>query len=211
MADRGWCVTPPFSEPEVFDFPGRHRAGRVRERRARRGAADAALDSGEARHVQIRARHGVHRCTQDTEQAGLDKTEPVNVKGTRVSPRDVVAACLPDPVFLGDAMHGKTCAGHWVTGLGKDGKPREVYLYHVVDNQATMREYGAQMRGLADGNQSSCCSGAARGRHVVGCRRTRSGSIRCRAIPGSACGRLRLTVGTHRVVRIQLSYSSTGF
>ena len=41
-------------------------------------------------------------------------------------------------------MRGKTCAGLWVTGLGKDGKPREVYLYHVVENQDTMREYGAQ-------------------------------------------------------------------
>jgi saccharopine dehydrogenase (NAD+, L-lysine forming) len=50
----------------------------------------------------------------------------------------------PDPAFLGDAIHGSTCAGLWVTGTGKDGKPREVYLYHVVDNQETMREYGAQ-------------------------------------------------------------------
>jgi saccharopine dehydrogenase-like NADP-dependent oxidoreductase len=49
-----------------------------------------------------------------------------------------------DPAFLGDAMHGSTCAGLWVTGLGKDGKPREVYLHHVVDNQDTMREYGVQ-------------------------------------------------------------------
>jgi saccharopine dehydrogenase (NAD+, L-lysine forming) len=41
-------------------------------------------------------------------------------------------------------MHGATCAGLWVTGTGKDGNPREVYLYHVVDNQDTMREYRAQ-------------------------------------------------------------------
>ena len=41
-------------------------------------------------------------------------------------------------------MTGKTCAGLWVTGTGKDGQPREVYLYHVVDNEWTMREYGAQ-------------------------------------------------------------------
>jgi saccharopine dehydrogenase (NAD+, L-lysine-forming) len=75
---------------------------------------------------------------------GLDKTEPVNVKGVQVSPRDVVAACLPDPAFLGDTMRGSTCAGLWVTGTGKDGRPREVYLYHVVDNADTMREYGAQ-------------------------------------------------------------------
>ena len=34
----------PFSEPEVFDLPRGHRPGRVRQRRARGGAADAALD-----------------------------------------------------------------------------------------------------------------------------------------------------------------------
>ena len=56
----------------------------------------------------------------------------------------MVAASLPDPAFLGDKMHGSTCAGVLVTGTGKDGQPREVYLYHVVDNQTTMAEYGAQ-------------------------------------------------------------------
>ena len=59
-------------------------------------------------------------------------------------PRDVVAAVLPDPATLGDRMHGKTCAGLWVTGKGKDGNPRQVYLYHVVDNAWSMAEYGSQ-------------------------------------------------------------------
>jgi saccharopine dehydrogenase-like NADP-dependent oxidoreductase len=31
-----------------------------------------------------------------------------------------------------------------VSGVGVDGSPREVYLYHVVDNEWSMREYGAQ-------------------------------------------------------------------
>ncbi len=66
---------------------------------------------------------------------------PVNVT---ISPRDVVAACLPDPATLGEKMHGSTCAGLWVTGTGKDGQPRAVYLYHVVDNETTMRDYGVQ-------------------------------------------------------------------
>jgi saccharopine dehydrogenase-like NADP-dependent oxidoreductase len=35
-------------------------------------------------------------------------------------------------------MHGVTCAGTWVTGIGKDGSPREVYLYHAVDNDWCM-------------------------------------------------------------------------
>ena len=75
---------------------------------------------------------------------GLDKTAKVSVGGAQVSPRDVVAACLPDPASLGDKMTGKTCAGTWVTGRGKDGAAREVYLYHVVDNEWSMREYGSQ-------------------------------------------------------------------
>jgi saccharopine dehydrogenase-like NADP-dependent oxidoreductase len=41
-------------------------------------------------------------------------------------------------------MHGSTCAGLWVPGLGKGREPREVYLHHVVDNRDTMREHGAQ-------------------------------------------------------------------
>jgi saccharopine dehydrogenase-like NADP-dependent oxidoreductase len=79
---------------------------------------------------------------------GLDRTQPVQVGGPDskvfVSPRDVVAACLPDPAGLGDRMTGKTCAGTWVTGTGVDGVPREVYLYHVVDNAWSMQEYGSQ-------------------------------------------------------------------
>jgi saccharopine dehydrogenase-like NADP-dependent oxidoreductase len=60
-----------------------------------------------------------------------------------VAPRDVVAACLPNPAYLGDQMVGKTCAGTWVKGL-KDGRPRQVYLYQVADNEFTMQHYGVQ-------------------------------------------------------------------
>ena len=41
-------------------------------------------------------------------------------------------------------MSGKTCAGTLVTGVDKDGDERSVYLYHVADNEQTMREYGSQ-------------------------------------------------------------------
>jgi saccharopine dehydrogenase-like NADP-dependent oxidoreductase len=75
---------------------------------------------------------------------GLDQTTPVEVRGSPVSPREVVAACLPDPYNFGDNMHGVTCAGTWVTGLGKDGQKREVYLYQAVDNDWSMHEYGSQ-------------------------------------------------------------------
>ena len=58
---------------------------------------------------------------QTLHKLGLDKTDPVAVRGQQVSPRDVVAACLPDPATLGPQMSGKTCAGTWVTGTGTDG------------------------------------------------------------------------------------------
>jgi saccharopine dehydrogenase-like NADP-dependent oxidoreductase len=81
---------------------------------------------------------------QTLHKLGLDSVQPVRVGGVEVSPRDVVAACLPNPAALGDRMHGKTCAGTLVTGTGKDGQPRAVYLYHVADNERTMRDYGHQ-------------------------------------------------------------------
>jgi saccharopine dehydrogenase-like NADP-dependent oxidoreductase len=41
-------------------------------------------------------------------------------------------------------MRGKTCAGTLVTGKRKDGGDGAVYLYHVADNEQTMRDYGHQ-------------------------------------------------------------------
>jgi saccharopine dehydrogenase (NAD+, L-lysine forming) len=74
----------------------------------------------------------------------LDSKDPLDVRGARVAPRDVLAAALPDPATLGERMSGRTCAGTLVTGTGKDGLPKAAYLYHVADHERTMREYGRQ-------------------------------------------------------------------
>jgi len=74
---------------------------------------------------------------------GLDNKEKINVKGVQVAPRDVVAACLPDPAHLGDKMSGKTCAGIWVKGT-REGMPRESYIYQVADNGDCMKKLGCQ-------------------------------------------------------------------
>ena len=98
-----------------------------------------------AGHLQVRPGRRAHHHPADAAHASAStRTDPVTVKGVQVSPRDVVAAVLPDPATIGPRMKGKTCAGLWVTGTGKDGQPRATYLYHVVDNEETMREYGAQ-------------------------------------------------------------------
>ena len=136
--DRGWFTTPPFSEPEVFTFP--------------EGIGPVECVNVEHEEVILMPRWvDCNRVTfkyglgeefievlQVLHKLGLDRTDPVTVRGKQVSPRDVVAACLPDPAGLGEAMSGRTCAGTWVTGTGTNGEPREVYLYHVVDNEETM-------------------------------------------------------------------------
>ena len=141
---RGWYTTEPFAEPEMFDFPGG--IGPVECVHVEHEEVLLIPRWVEARKVTFK--YGLGREFVDVlrtlRKLGLDKTEPVRVKGVEVSPRDVVAAVLPDPATLGDRMTGKTCAGTWVTGTGKDGNPREVYLYHLVDNEWSMREYGAQ-------------------------------------------------------------------
>ena len=85
----------------------------------------------------------MRRVLKILEALGLTSTEKVNVKGVEVSPRDVVAACSPNPAVIGDKMAGQLSAGLWVKGL-KDGKERSVYIYQMVDNEDCMKHYGSQ-------------------------------------------------------------------
>ncbi|WP_149182140.1 saccharopine dehydrogenase C-terminal domain-containing protein [Streptomyces sp. TRM49041] len=146
-AGRGWFTTEPFSEPEVFDFP--EGIGPVECVNVEHEEVLLVPRWVGARRVTFKYGLGEEfiRTLKTLRLLGLDRTEPVTVPGAdgpvRVSPRDVVAACLPDPAALGERMRGRTCAGTWVRGV-KDGAPREVYLYHVVDNQWSMAEYGCQ-------------------------------------------------------------------
>jgi len=142
--DRGWFTLAPFSEPEIFDFP--EGIGPVECVHVEHEEVLLMPRWVDAQKVTFKYGLGEQMITilRTLHELGLDSTEPVRVKGVEVSPRDVVAACLPDPATIGPRMTGKTCAGLWVTGTGKDGAPRATYLYHVVDNEWSMREYGAQ-------------------------------------------------------------------
>ena len=141
---RGWFTTAPFSEPEVFTFPAgigpvecvnvEHEEVLLMPRWIEAKRVTFKYGLGEEFIGVLRTLH----------KLGLDRTEPVRVGGASVSPRDVVAACLPDPASLGGKMTGVTCAGTWVTGTGCDDARREVYLYHAVENAWSMAEYGSQ-------------------------------------------------------------------
>lgn len=141
--DKGWYTTPPFSEPEIFEFP----------------EGIGKLECINVEHEEVLLVPRWINCKRVTfkyalgnqfigvlktlHMLGLDNKEPIKVKDVWVAPRDVVAACLPDPAHLGDRMFGKTCAGTWVKGK-KDGKDRQVYIYQVADNQECMQRLGCQ-------------------------------------------------------------------
>jgi saccharopine dehydrogenase (NAD+, L-lysine forming) len=142
--DRGWFTTEPFSEPEVFDFP--EGIGAVECVNVEHEEVLMMPRWLEAKRVTFKYGLGEEfiDVLKTLHKLGLDRTDKLQVGAVQVSPRDVVAAALPDPATLGDRMHGKTCAGLYVTGTGKNGQPRATYLYHVVDNEWSMREYGHQ-------------------------------------------------------------------
>ncbi|MEO3853426.1 saccharopine dehydrogenase C-terminal domain-containing protein [Acrocarpospora sp. B8E8] len=142
--DGDWHTTEPFSEPEVFDFPDG--IGPVECVNVEHEEVLLVPRWVDAKRVTFKYGLGNEfiEVLKTLRKLGLDSADTLTVKGVQVSPRDVVAASLPDPSTLGSRMTGKTCAGTWVKGVGKDGAPREVYLYHVVDNAWSMREYGCQ-------------------------------------------------------------------
>jgi saccharopine dehydrogenase (NAD+, L-lysine forming) len=141
--DKGWFTTEPFSEPEIFEFP--------------EGIGEIEVVNVEHEEVlliprwiktkRVTFKYGLGDqfigVLKTLKMLGLDNKEQIDVKGVRVAPRDVVAACLPNPAYLGDKMTGKTCAGTWVRGI-KDGAERQVYLYQVADNAECMQKWGCQ-------------------------------------------------------------------
>lgn len=152
--ERGWFTTEAFSEPEVFTFP----AGIGPVECVNVEHEEVALVPRYIDAKRVTFKYGLGEefigVLKTLNLLGLDSTQAVqvrtapNAEGKRtsasVSPRDLVAAVLPDPATLGDRMSGTTCAGTWVTGKGTDGAPREVYLYHAIDNAWTMKHFEAQ-------------------------------------------------------------------
>ena len=141
--EKGWFTTEPFSEPETFHFP--------------EGIGEVECVNVEHEEVlliprwiqckRVTFKYGLGDefigVLKTLKKLGLDNKELVQVKNVQVAPRDVVAACLPDPAHLGDCMFGKTCAGTWVKGK-KDGQPHQVYICQVADNEESMQQWGCQ-------------------------------------------------------------------
>ena len=74
---------------------------------------------------------------------GLRSLKPVQVGNVKVVPRDVVAACAPQPKDIGTEMIGEMLVGVHCIGE-KDGVRKEYFLYQNFDNQASMEQWGSQ-------------------------------------------------------------------
>jgi len=150
--ERGdWFTTQPFSAPESFPFP--------------EGIGPVECVNVEHEEVLLVPRwiRGVKRVTfkyalgaefieklKFLHDIGLDRVEPVRVRGVEVSPRDVVAAVVPDPITMADKMVGRAIVGTWVIGR-RDGRPREVFLYQMADARETLTRTGSQVVGWQTG------------------------------------------------------------
>jgi saccharopine dehydrogenase (NAD+, L-lysine forming) len=141
---RGWYTTEPFSELEVFDFP--EGIGPVECVNVEHEEVVLIPQKVDAKKVRFKYGLGSEFIStlKTIHMLGMDSKDSINVQGVQVSPRDLLAAALPDPATLGSRMRGKTCAGTLVKGLDKSGKPKAVYIYNVVDNAWSMENYGDQ-------------------------------------------------------------------
>ena len=141
---RGWFTTEPFSEEETFDFP--EGIGPVRCVNVEHEEVVLIPQKIDAKKVNFKYGLGAQFISilKTIHMLGMDKKDAVDVQGVQVSPRDLLAASLPDPATLGSRMKGKTCAGILVKGLDKSGEPKAVYIYNVIDNDWSMKEYGDQ-------------------------------------------------------------------
>jgi len=169
---KGWYTVEPFSEPEMFDFPegvGPLKCVHIEHE-------EVVLVPRWVKCRRVTFKYGLDdqfiNIIRAIKALGLERADPVNVKGVWVAPRDVVAACLPEPASLGNQMKGKTCVGTWVTGT-KAGKPRQVFLYQVMDNSFSMQKYGCQAVALQTGigpvvAMELIATGAWKGKGVLG-------------------------------------------
>jgi saccharopine dehydrogenase (NAD+, L-lysine forming) len=141
--ERGWYTTAPFSEPERFVFP--EGIGPVECVNVEHEEVLLVPRWIDCRRVDFKYALGDDfiDVLRTLHRLGLDRAEPIRVKGVDVAPRDVVAALTPDPATLGEQMVGRAIVGTWLTGV-RDGQPREVYLYQMVDAQESLRRHGLQ-------------------------------------------------------------------
>ena len=139
---KGIYTVEPFSEPELFTFPD--------------GIGEQELVNVEHEELvmlprfmgdsvnKISFKYGLGRefiaMLKHIKALRLDDKHS-RIKGTDLSPRDVVGMVAPGPVEVADKLKGKCCVGTQVTGR-KDGLERKIFIYQTSDNEELMKRIG---------------------------------------------------------------------
>ena len=141
--DKGIYTVEPFAEPELFTFPD--------------GVGEQELVCVEHEEMVMLPRTMGNVAKKMSFKYGLGADfiamlknlralrlddKHGKVRGTDLSPRDVVGLVAPSPIEVADKIKGKCCVGTAVTGK-KDGLARKVFIYQTTDNEEVMKRIGA--------------------------------------------------------------------
>jgi saccharopine dehydrogenase (NAD+, L-lysine forming) len=138
-----WVETKPMEIAQTFDFPG------VGERKAyliyHEELESLVLHIKGLKKIRFWMTFGDEYLThlRVLGNVGMLRIDPVDYKGTKVVPMELLKALLPDPASLAENYTGKTSIGCIFEGI-KDGKPRRAFVYNVCDHAETYREVRAQ-------------------------------------------------------------------
>ena len=194
---RGWFTTPPFSEPEVFDFPEgigpvecvnvEHEEVLLIPRwvKAKRVTFKYGLGN-----EFIEVLRTLHKLGLDCDRAGAGEGR----RGLAARRRGGVPAGPGRPRRPDARQDVRRDAGS--PGGARTARPRQVYLYHVVDNAWTMAEYGSQAV-VWQTAINPVVALELLARDVERRRRPRAGGVRAGAVPRPA-RRVRVAVGDAR-------------
>ncbi len=159
-----WTVLDEVMNPNV-----EYNRGKFIVEKAFAGAEDFYMPEGVGKNRLVKVEHeevvtmprylskyGLERCTfkisldenlitalKVLDKLGLRSIHPVEVDGVKVIPRDVVAACAPQPKDIGSEMTGEMLVGVDCKGI-KDGREKEYFIYQPFDNGQSMRDWGMQ-------------------------------------------------------------------
>ena len=142
--DRGWFTTAPFSEPEVFAFPeGIGPLSCVNVEHEEVVLMPRWLDVG-----RVTFKYGLGQEFIDVlrtlHKLGLDGKEPVDVAARPCRRATSSPPCCPTRPHSARTCTARRAPARGCAALGPDGEERSIYLYHVVDNAWSMREFGHQ-------------------------------------------------------------------
>lgn len=142
----GFIVEKPFAGREVFRMPepvGENTLVKVEHEEVVTFARYLSQYGLKKATFKISLDENLITALKVLDHLGLRSIHPVRVNGVEVTPRDVVAACAPQPKDIGNEMVGEMLVGVHCIGK-KDGEEKEYFIYQPFDNQESMKRWGSQ-------------------------------------------------------------------